>query len=116
VKRNHRLTRSTDFQRVRRLGKSYAHPLVVLVASPNDMERLRLGFVAGKNFGGAVQRNRAKRLLRSVLTPLIPGLRPGWDLIFLARQPLKEASYQQTRAAVDNLISRAGLTNHDLDV
>ncbi|MCL4560602.1 MAG: ribonuclease P protein component [Chloroflexi bacterium] len=98
------------------MGKSYAHPLVVLVASPNELEKVRCGFVAGKNYGGAVQRNRAKRLLRAVLYPLVPGLRPGWDLIFLVRQPLKEATYQQLQAAVENLISRARLINSGMEI
>ena len=109
MKRNFRLTRSTDFKRVRNNGKSYAHPLVVLVAIPSTENRLRVGVTAGRSVGGAIQRNRAKRLLREAMRTLLPEIRPGWDLILIARQPLPGAAYQQVQAALSQLIGRAGL-------
>ncbi len=111
MKRRFRLTRSTDFQRVRRIGKSYAHPLVVFIAAPNELQQVRLGFVAGRAVGNAVQRNRAKRRLRACLeqwTPCLPG---GWDMIFLARKPMDQAGYAEICAAVQVLMKRAGLLN-----
>jgi ribonuclease P protein component len=57
VKRRFRLTRSTDFKRVRSSGKSYAHPLVVLYALPSDQPHMRIGVAASKAVGNAVQRN-----------------------------------------------------------
>jgi len=109
VNRHYRLTRSTDFQRVRRLGKSYAHPLIVLIAAPAMEPTLHFGIAAGRSLGGAVQRNRAKRILRAALQPLIPSLNPGWDVVLLARQPLKDASFLQTQEALISLIERAHL-------
>jgi ribonuclease P protein component len=114
VKRNFRLTRSIDFKRVRNAGKSYAHPLVVLVASAaheNDQEALstRVGVTAGRSVGGAVERNRAKRLLREAMRSLLPGIRPGWDLVLIARQALSGATYQQVCDALTQLLQRAGL-------
>jgi len=107
VNRKFRLTRSEDFKRVRRLGKSYAHPLAVLVAYPNEIDLLRIGVAAGKSVGNAVERNHAKRLLRAVLQKLIPQMTPGWDLLFLARQPMRQATYQQTEQALQLLVRRA---------
>ena len=49
---------------MRRFGKSYAHPLVVLIVQPSDQPKIRVGVAAGKTVGVAVRRNRAKRLLR----------------------------------------------------
>jgi ribonuclease P protein component len=123
VKRNFRLTRSTDFKRVQNSGKSYAHPLVVLIAIPSATlkagpateNRLRealpsrVGVAAGRSVGGAVQRNRAKRLLREAMRMLLPTVRPGWDLILIARQPLPGATYQQVQAALSQLMRRADL-------
>jgi ribonuclease P protein component len=109
LKRKFRLTRSTDFKRVRRLGKSYAHPLIVLVVMPNELEQIRCGFVAGRSVGGAVQRNRAKRILRAALQPYIASIRPGWDLILIARAPLRAATYQQTLAVLSDLLQRSRL-------
>ena len=111
MKRRFRLTRSTDFKRVRRIGKSYAHPLVVFIKAKNDLEQVRIGVVAGKSVGTAVARNRAKRQLRACLTPLLPCLSSGWDLVFLARKPMDQAGFAEICAAVQLLLERAGLLN-----
>ncbi|NLG97486.1 MAG: ribonuclease P protein component [Chloroflexi bacterium] len=109
MKRRFRLTRSTDFKRVRRIGKSYAHPLVVLIVARNEIDQTRLGVVAGRAVGSAVHRNRAKRRIRACLEPLIACLPVGWDMIFLARKPMDQASFAEICSAVQVLIKRAGL-------
>lgn len=109
MKRNFRLTRSNDFKRVRSSGKSYAHPLVVLVKLPATEGKIRVGVTAGRSVGGAVQRNRAKRLLRESMRMLLSGIHTGWDLILIARQPLLAANFQQVQAAVFQLAQRANL-------
>ena len=113
MKRRFRLTRSTDFKRVRRVGKSYAHPLVVLLIVPNDLQRVRFGVVAGRALGGAVHRNRAKRLLREALRPYLNSFTSGLDLILIARPPLVTATLEDTRTALDNLFRRAKILPSD---
>jgi len=107
VQRKFRLTRSTDFKRVRRTGKSYAHPFVVLVVQTSEAPRVRVGVTAGRSVGGAVQRNRAKRLLREAMRPLLPQLRPGWDLILIARPALITSTMQEIRQTLMDLLRRA---------
>jgi len=107
VQRNFRLTRSEDFKRVRRDGKSYAHPLVVLIVQNNDQPRVRVGVAAGKAVGTAVYRNRAKRLLREVMRSLIPNIASGLDLILIARPALVSATLEDTQRALLNLLQRA---------
>ena len=109
MQRRFRLTRAEDFKRVRRDGKSHAGPLVVLITLANQASGARVGVVAGRTVGNAVQRNRAKRLLREAMRPRLPDLRPGWDLILVARPPIATASLDQTRASLDSLLQRAGL-------
>lgn len=111
MKRELRLTRSTDFKRVRLHGKSYAHPLVVLKILPNDSDRLHIGFAVGKNVGNAVTRNRIKRRLRAVLHQYTPMLLRGKDLVFIARTPMASAAYQDIERAILNLVERAQLLN-----
>jgi len=114
MQRKFRLTRSTDFKRVRRFGKSYAHPLIVLIFQPSDQPHLRVGVTAGKTVGQAVRRNRAKRLLRAAMQSLVPDLAPGSDILLVARQPLTQSTLEQTRAALLSLLRRAGLmVSHD---
>ena len=123
MQRKFRLTRSEDFKRVRRSGKSYAHPLVVLIiqahdqrsttvpralgGSPADQPRVKVGVAAGRTVGTAVVRNRAKRLLREAMRPLIPNIASGFDLILIARPGLVSASLEDTRRALLTLLQRA---------
>lgn len=104
-----RLTHSEDFKRVRLTGKSYAHPLVVLVTQASDLPHVRVGVAAGKKTGTAVYRNRGKRLLREAMRPLLPALASGWDLVLIARPGLVSATLGQTRAALLTLLRRARL-------
>lgn len=111
MKRRFRLTRSTDFKRVRRFGKSHAHPLVVLVAQPSEASQTRIAVVAGAAIGGAVVRNKIKRRLRACLDEFFPALRPGWDVIVIARKPIVQAEFLQIRAAIHRVLLQGGLLN-----
>ena len=118
MQRKFRLTRSEDFKRVRRSGKSYAHPLVVLIVQAHDKRstpqsgtvdqpRVKVGVAAGRTVGTAVVRNRAKRLLREAMRPLIPNITSAFDLILIARSGLVSASLDDTRRALLTLLQRA---------
>ena len=107
MQRKFRLTRSEDFKRVRRSGKSYAHPLVVLIVQTHDQPRVKVGVAAGRTVGTAVYRNRAKRLLREAMRPLIPNIASGFDLILIARPGLVSATLEETRQALLTLLHRA---------
>jgi ribonuclease P protein component len=110
MKRKFRLRKSTDFKRVRRLGKSYAHPLIVLIKHPNEEDISRFGVAAGRSIGNAVKRNRAKRRIREILRLRIPSISSGWDILLLARKPLNNATSAELQAALDRLLKRAGLS------
>jgi ribonuclease P protein component len=109
VNRSCRLTRSTDFQRVRRIGKSYAHPFVVLLITRNDNSLVRIGVSAGLSVGKAVDRNRAKRRLRHIFSSLYPRLSKGFDLVVVARKPIVTAPFDSVISAVENLLIKANL-------
>ncbi len=105
-----RLRKSTDFKRVRRLGKSYAHPFVVLIKHPNQEGYSRFGVAAGRSIGNAVERNQAKRRLREIVRPRITRILDGWDIVFLARTAINRASHADLKTALDELIIRAELS------
>ena len=107
MQRKFRLTRFEDFKRVRRDGKSYAHPLVVLIVKKNELKKTRIGIAAGKRAGTAVHRNRAKRLLREAMRTLIPNIASNLDLVLIARPKLASASLEETRQALQNILHRA---------
>lgn len=82
-----RLSRSADFERVIRRGSSHATREFVLYVFPREEQRHpRLGLSVSRKVGGAVQRNRVKRLLREAFA--VEGLRlpEGTDAVVVARQ------------------------------
>ena len=105
----HRLKRASDVFLVRRQGRSWRHPLAVLLVRANEQEVSRFGFVASRAVGKAVERNRAKRLLREVVHSHLPQIAVGWDCLLIARNQLPEASFMEVDTAVSQLLARANL-------
>lgn len=109
MKREFRLTQSTDFKRVRQSGKSYAHPLVVLIVLANEKDKSQFAVSAGRSVGNAVERNRAKRLLRESIRPKIRQIAAGWDVIFIARRGAGQAHLSEIDQTITSLLKRAGI-------
>jgi ribonuclease P protein component len=110
VQRRYRLTSSQDIQRVRRSGQSYAHPFVVLVIQEGYTTETRFALIAGTSVGNAVERNRAKRLLRAALQNLIAEIKPGFDAVLIARQPLIESNCNEISQILHDLFVQAELS------
>jgi ribonuclease P protein component len=115
-----RLSRSSDFQRIYRQGSSTASRFLVLYwfARPSEAgdEGPRLGLSVSKKLGGAVVRNRIKRLLREAFTGCAGQLAEEYDLVVIARPQLIELVTREGEgekglvgAAVRDLLRRAGL-------
>ena len=109
IPRASRLRRSSDFQRVRATGRSWTNRLLVLIVSANDLDQVRVGVTASRRVGGAVVRVRARRLVREAVRPWLRSMCGGWDVVFVARKPLANASYQDVAQAVAQILGRAGL-------
>jgi ribonuclease P protein component len=107
VKRANRLRRNADFQRVRAAKRSWAHPLLVLYAAPNDGAPTRIGISVSKRVGGAVVRNRVRRRVREAVRLRLPDLQAGHDVVFIARPSSGEADWPALRGAAEQLLRRA---------
>ncbi|CAN5612761.1 ribonuclease P protein component [soil metagenome] len=110
ISRDMRLRRKSDFETARSRGKSWNTRLAVIVVHPNGLDHNRYGFATGKKIGGAVQRNRAKRLFREAVRHEDPHLIPGHDIIFIARNVFTPDTPQtDVSDVVRNLTRRAGI-------
>ncbi|MBV9818815.1 MAG: ribonuclease P protein component [Solirubrobacterales bacterium] len=83
-----RLSRSADFDRVFRHGRSHAGPDLVLYVFPRSADdgAPRLGLSVSRKVGGAVERNRVKRLLREAFAHESARLPGGSDAVVVARR------------------------------
>jgi ribonuclease P protein component len=104
-----RLADSARFRQIRREGRSWVHPLLVLCALPNGRPYSRFGISVSRWVGKAVVRNRTKRRLREAIRALWRDVVPGWDMVFVVRPPLKGQLFGQVSAAVSEVLRRAGL-------
>jgi ribonuclease P protein component len=109
-----RLSRSAEFERVYRQGRSTANRHLVLYDFPNpSTQQPRLGLSVSRKVGGAVERNRVKRLLREAFACVEQDLKEGRDVVVVARPPARELAEREglagVQASLADLIARAGL-------
>ena len=97
IPRSRRITRREDFRRVRRDGESVRGRFLVLGYLPDESleEPFRLGLVTTRKLGNAVVRNRVRRRVRGIVQRLGERIRPGFWLVFIARNAAAEASTEQ---------------------
>ncbi len=89
LKENH------EFRRLYHRGVSAANGYLVLYCRKNRLEHNRLGLTVSAKLGGAVQRNRVKRLLREAYRLHEGEFARGVDLVLVARARAVGASYQE---------------------
>jgi len=113
--RRRRLSRSAEFDRVYREGRSHAGRHLVLYAFPrqgDDDVAPRLGLSVGRKVGGAVERNKVKRLLREAFWQSEERLPPGHDFVVVARSDAADLAERDGLAGIklelDELLDKAG--------
>jgi ribonuclease P protein component len=118
VKRR-RLSRSADFERVYRQGRSVANRYVVMHTFPRPHEESgdgpRLGLSVSRKVGGAVERNLVKRTLREAFATEAGDVASDLDVVLVARPPIRELVDRDgvagVRSALAELVGRAPLAH-----
>ena len=100
------LNKNWHFNRVYGRGKSYVHPHCVLYVAKNRLGYTRIGLTATKKVGHAVQRNRARRIMRAALSEQNIG---GYDIILVARGQTPRLKSTQLSKTLGRLFAKAGL-------
>ena len=109
MKRQYSLKRKKEFGYVYRNGKSVACRNLVLIYKNNNTGFLRVGFSVSKKIGNAVVRNLIKRRLRAALDMFLSDIDKNYNIIFIARVPIKESSFTDIKESVEYALCKAGL-------
>ncbi|MDL2218515.1 ribonuclease P protein component [Christensenellaceae bacterium OttesenSCG-928-M15] len=121
MKRCYSLKKNRDFQFTYRIGKSVGSRLCTLIyvrdrrrprnsrSQPPPVPNVRVGFSVSKKIGNSVTRNRAKRRLRAAFTPLIKTIRPGHNIIIIARPAVLEEPFEKLERSLLQMLTKADL-------
>ncbi|MGH2344908.1 MAG: ribonuclease P protein component [Chloroflexota bacterium] len=107
--REHRLRRSGDFARVRREGRAWSHPWLVVTAAPNGGTVSRVGFIVSKRVGKAHVRNLVRRRLREAMRVHLRDMAPGYDIVIISRPALANQSFAALCEVLSLQLRRARL-------
>ena len=107
------ICRNNDFRRIYARGKSYVSPLVVVYALNNRTKNVRVGITTSKKVGNAVQRNRSRRVIREAFRALAPRVRPGFDLVLVARGKTPYVKSTDVRRQLERQLQAAGLLREE---
>ena len=105
-----KLKENRDFRRIYGRGESFVHPAFVTYALRSRRDDIRIGITAGKKFGTAVARNRAKRLLTAAFAECAPMVKDGYDFVFVARVRILNCKSHEISAAMMQIFKEAGIT------
>jgi ribonuclease P protein component len=109
-----RLRRRADFLRVQRAGrKHHTRHFLVFVARAEPtaagLPPARFGVTVTRKVGGAVARNRIKRLVRELFRRNAPRFPPGLDIVWVAKHDAAEIGYAAVEADFEHLLGRSEL-------
>jgi ribonuclease P protein component len=99
-----RIRRRADFQQAYEHGARVHGRYSTLFILPNKLDVGRLGIAATKKLGGAVQRNRAKRLIREVFRH--NKIASGFDVVVVPKRDLLQASLAVLEADYRSILQR----------
>lgn len=109
LNRTYSLKRHKEFRFTYRTGRQVGGGSFVLVTARNRKGKVQVGFSVSKKIGNSVMRNRAKRRLKACFSPLLPRVKPGYNLIFIARSGALTAPFLSMQKSMVAALQRAGV-------
>jgi len=109
MKRTHKLTQNHLFRRMYHRGKSVVSPTIVLYYHKRPSQKTNLlGLTVSKKIGGAVTRNRARRVMLESYRLLEPQLSTGYTFVIVARGKAANVKMQIVKDDMHRLLGKIG--------
>lgn len=109
------INENKQFVRGYRRGVSFVTPYVVVYVLKNRYGYTRIGITASKKIGGAVQRNRARRVIRAAIQSLGLDMSQNYDIIFVARSKATRCKSYAITPLIKDRLTEAGVINAEKD-
>ena len=103
------LRHKRDFDRLYSKGRSSGERYIVVFYISNGLGYSRKAFLASKKVGDAVTRNRARRLMKESFRKLEQSVRPGSDILFIARQTITDTKQAEVETSMRKALKKSGL-------
>lgn len=108
----YRLTGQDNFKKVATQGRSFFLKELGLKWRENNLTNSRFAFVVSTQIDKrSTVRNKIKRRLRDIIYQRLKKIKPGFDLMFLTRQTIKNLEYKDLEKIVEQILTKAGLLN-----
>ena len=104
-----KLKQNSDFRRIYGRGTSFVDSAFVVYALKNRSGDIRLGLSVGKKLGGAVLRNRAKRVLTAAFRECAPQISAGYDFVLVARTRILTVKSTDVATKLHEFLQKADL-------
>lgn len=110
------LKKNNQFRYVYHRGKSIANRHLVLYVVRTGKTKNGLGISVSKKVGKSVVRSRVTRLIRESYRLNEEKIRPGYDLVFIARVAAKDCTYREIESSMRHLLKKQGLLQPETEV
>jgi len=109
VERVERLRKNEQFRKVFKSGKVFVGDKMVVYALENALSYSRVGITVSRKLGGAVERNKLKRIVREAWRAREGQLRKGFDLVLVPRMKAKTGSFREIADELQQLLVKGNI-------
>ena len=109
LRKEYRLKKKYMFAYCYRAGKVAHAKSCLMYYTPSKNRNVKIGISVSKKVGGAVQRNRARRVIREAITPFLQSINKNYNLIFVARENVLSFSFNEIKQDIEYMLKKAGV-------
>jgi ribonuclease P protein component len=107
-----RLRKTKEIERVFKEGRGLKEGSLLLKVAPNSLKLSRFAFVAGQKASKkAIERNKAKRILREIIRSRLAEIKSGFDVVITALQGSADKNFEELERTTIKLLKKTGLLN-----